>query len=637
MKELSICITTYNSEPFIFNLLYEIEQQVIRNPQILNLVDFWIYDDKSTKTGFFEKIPDFFKVEIADENSGTPSIGRNLLIDKVQSNYLLFIDGDDILIRDIVSLVEEIKVKNADILFSQVVKIGADGQWIHSPFIYSYTLAQPDMELDVIEKICMHQTGIWSVYNVDFLRKKELRYNIKSRYEDNYFLYKILLNNPNIGVLNQAYYGWRTNFSSFSYSDESLLQRVKLYDRTLKLLDKNRTNKFAPYILFSVWNQTYSNIIRNYPILDYEQTKKYYNHLQKVTIKHQKLIDDLKSNVDKKYVDKYFIFTQNKAFRNFTFINSLKHVNQVKKRRTQLIKTMFSTLSLLPIHSNKVVMTSQYGQYGSNPKYLYMKIKESNPELNIKYFVKDKKLINGKDFINYNNRLLYYYHTYTAKTVYFDTWIDPSLKKNKGQKWIQMWHGYPYKKIYTDISIYEKVNSEEKHLNKSENISKWDIVYALDSNNKEIFENLFEDVKVIKKEYERIEWLIENKDNQHLKNQIYKKYGLDKSVKYTLFAPTYRPYNIYFDQSEIEKLVKTGNDLLYNPHPMMKTNYTHNGLSLGLIDIQEILLICDELITDYSSIQYDFLKINEKSAVKYYQPDKELYMLMHGLYESSNS
>lgn len=634
MKSLTIGIMTYNDEPFIYNLLYEIEQQVKRNPKILEYVDFWIYDDKSNKTGFLKKIPDFFNVTIASENSGTPSTGRNYLIDNIKSEYVLFVDGDDIVIRDIMSLVEEINSKRTDILFSQVVKIGADGQWIHSPFIYSYTLTQPDTELDVIEKICVHQTGIWSVYRVDFLRDNDLRYNTNARFEDNFFLYNILLNNPSIGVLNKAYYGWRINFGSFSHSDTSLPQRVNLYARTMKLLEKHKDNKHAPYILFSVWNQTYSNIIRNYPALDSNQTRQFYQHLEKVTNNHRDLIEHLKSNVDEQYVDKYFLFTKRPIFRSFAFINNLKRINRIRKSKSTFIKKSLSLFSKLPLNSNKVVMTSQYGQYGSNPKYLYKKLKEAEPDLNIKYFVKNKDLVDGKDFIDYNNKLQYYYHTYTAKVVYFDTWIDPNLKKVKGQKWVQIWHGYPYKKIYTDIAIYDQVNSEEKHLTKSENISNWDEVYALDADNKQIFENLFDDVTVVQKEYERIEWLIINKDNEKLKNQIRKKYNLEENVLYSLFAPTYRPYKVYFDNDEVNRLKKPGNCLLFNPHPMMKTNYIHDGIKLQSVDIQEILLICDELITDYSSIQYDFLKINDKESVKYYQPDIKLYQSMHGLYNT---
>lgn len=634
MKELTIGITTYNNDPFVHTLLYELKEQVKKSPQILDYVDFCLYDDKSDKTGFLSEIPDFFKVIVADTNSGTPSIGRNYIIDNANAKYLLFIDGDDIIIRDIIDLLEEIRSKNTDILFSSVVKIGADGQWVHSPFIYSHTLAAKDTSLETIEKICAHQTGIWSIYNLNYLRKENIRYETDMRYEDNYLLYQILLAGATVGVINEPYYGWRTNFNSFSYSPNSLAQRASLYRKTLMLLENNVDNKFAPYILYSIWNQTYSNIIRNYPALTYSETRDYFRELNEVSNQNKELIQQLKLNVDSKYVDKYFLYTKLNVFRNFGFIYALKKINRVKNSKEVVKKSLAKLFSLLPLNKNKIFMTSQYGQYGSNPKYLYKKLKEQNSSLEIKYFVKDERLIDGKEFLDYKNKLLYYYHLYTSKTVYFDTWVDSSLKKVKNQTWIQMWHGYPYKKVYTDIKVYNKVNSEIKHKQKAKNIEKWDKVYSLDANNTEIFKNLFDEVEVIESGYERIDWLIKNRDNEKLKTRIRNKYNL-KNQKYTLFAPTYRPYNVYFDQKEIQNLASSENQILYNPHPMLKTNYEHNGITLDDVDIQEILLICDELITDYSSIQYDFKQINDGAKVKYYQPDIELYGKIHGLYDES--
>lgn len=634
MKELTIGITTYNNAPFIYTLLYEIKEQVKRTPQILKYIDFYLYDDKSTEIGFLSEIPDFFNVLVSENNGGTPAIGRNTIIDNADSKYIFFIDGDDIIIRDIADLLEKLRTKKEDILFSSVVKIGADGQWIHSPFIYSYTLTAEETNLETIEKVCAHQTGIWTVYNLAFLKRNNIKYKTNMRYEDNYLLYQLLLSNPRVGVIKKPYYGWRTNFNSFSYSLESLSQRVALYEKTLELLESNIDNKFAPYILYSVWNQTYSNIIRNYPSLDYNESKAYFKKLNKISIEKKSLIRALKQKVDSQYVDKYFLYTKLKVFRSFTFIYLLKNVNRVKNSRLQIKKKCLSLFSILPIQKNKVFMTSQYGQYGSNPKYLFLKLKEHETDLNLKYFVKDENLIDGKEFLNYNNKLQYYYHLYTAKTVYFDTWVDPFLKKTKGQEWIQMWHGFPYKCVYTDIPVYRQVNSELKHSNKLKNIKKWDKVYSLNKRNTKIFKNLFESVEVVEKEYERIEWLIANKNNEELKTQIRKKYNLNNE-KYTLFAPTYRPYNVYFDQTEIDSLANTENKILYNAHPMLKTNYIHGGITLENADIQEILLICDELITDYSSIQYDFKKINEPSKVKYYQPDIKLYSRIQGLYSES--
>lgn len=635
MKTLTICITTFNNEPFIYNLLYEIKSQVNRNQHILDEVDFIVYDDKSTECEFIKDIPDYFRLFVSDVNRTTPAVGRNHIIKNANSKFVFFIDGDDILIRDITDLLAELAGIDKDIIFSEVKKIGADGQQIKSPFIYTDELINKQTTQDVLEKICVHQTGIWSIYKVEFLQKNKIYYETNMRYEDNYFLFNILLNNPNVGVLSKPYYGWRTNYSSFSFSSDSIEQRILLYEKSLELISDNLENKYAPYILYSLWNQTYSNIIRNYPKLTNVETKEYFKLLSKVTSKYATEIKLLMSYADPNYVDSYFKIYKLRLFRGFNFINMLKLINKRKVNKNNLKKRIAKLFSLVPINDKKVFMTSHYGEFGSNPKYYYYRLKAENPELKITYFVKDTKSNPGPDFYDYNNRLLFFYHLYTSKQVYFDTWMDPTLIKRKKQIWNQMWHGYPYKKMFTDIEIYDNVNSTEKHNKKLSNIRKWNNVYSVNERNTQIFKNLFPSVTVVEQEYPRITWLIENKNNSKLKSEIRKKYNLLPNQKYTLFAPTYRPYNVYFSELEVNNLASKNHEVIYNPHPLMISNYEHHGITLSNVDIQEILLVIDELITDCSSIKYDFLKIHEKDKLIHYMPDEILYRKLNGIYDDN--
>lgn len=631
MKKLTIGITTYNNDPFIYNLIYEIESQVKLEPKILDYIEFILYDDCSSSSEFLNSVPAYMEVIKSGINSGTPATGRNIIINKARGKYLFFVDGDDLIIRNLMELLIELDEKDEDILFSEVVKLGADGQYIKSPFIYTYALFEENLAEATRNKICVHQTGIWSIYKVSFLRKNNIKYTSEIRYEDNLFLYTILVHEPVTGTMSEPHYGWRTNVQSFSYSIESIKQRKLIYRKTMELLVDNLESDFAPYILFSIWNQTYSNIIRNYPNLNTQETKVFFDKLEIVTKEYSSEISYLKSKVDQQYVDRYFLASEKFWFKGFSRILGLKQINRLRQNKGRLKKEVLKAFRLLPIQQDKVFMMSQYGKFTSNPKYLYKQIKDDS-EKNIVYFVKDDKLHKHKHFRDYNNKIQFYYHFYTAQKVYFDSWLDPELLKRSNQTWVQMWHGYPYKKMYTDIEIYAHVNSIEKHTKKSSNIRNWDQVYSLDKNNTEIFENLFPGVEVIESEYPRITWMKKNTNDEKLKASIRKKYNLNADKKYTLFAPTYRPYKVYFDDKEIMSLCNPNNELLYHPHPMLNTNLDLGDQTMKNVEIQELLLVVDEIITDYSSIKYDYLQINDSSKVIDYKPDEKLYKQLHGLY-----
>lgn len=639
-KILTIGIVTYNNNPFSELLFDKLKNELNKNPYLKENVDILVYDDCSTKKDqlcVLEKYKNNFKIYRSKENSGGPSRGRNYIIKNATTKYVLFFDGDDILLGSLEKLIAELKEKSADILVSNVKKVLNDGVIANSPFVLSEKLFNSGINADKYVKYSVHQTGIWSVYSVSFLKENGIKYSRNIRYEDNYFMTKIYLKNPKVDILKSEYYGWRTNFTSFSYNDDSTTHRVLIYKRILKLLSKNKNHQNAPYLLESIWNQTYGNLIRNYPKLKYKEAKKLFNEYEKITKKYSNTIAMIEMDSPEYHVGQYFKFI-NKFYNSFELLNCFKiafRFTQLKGLKTKLVVNTFKTF--LPMQ-NKVFLTSHYGDYSDNSKYLYLKMKENPEYKNVKFIfaVKNKALLTNPDFIDYDNKWKYYYHFYTSKAIYFNTWQSPILKKKKKQIFVQLWHGKPYKKIYKDVPTFYKLSNSESIKNKELAIGRWDICYSVDENNTKLFKRLFPNCEIREEMYPKTKWLINNQDNKKLKEKLYKKYNLDSEKKYTLYAPTYRLYETDFDLSAVSKLKNDNNELLVHMHPLSKYEYTNteNIKYMQLIDvedIQEVILLMDELITDYSSIQYDFEVTGKK--IKYYKFDEELYRKVSGIYE----
>ncbi len=637
---LTIGITTNSEDVFLEELLYILRQELSINNldkkvEIIVANDF--VGENQTKEIIRKNIDIIQFIEI-EENKKTPAVGRNKIISKAKGKYILFMDGDDNFVSPLEDLVQELEEKDTkDIFVSEVSKIVNDGFVLRSPFIYTWTLFNIDneeFEKDFY-KYVFHQTGIWSIYRTEYLKENNLYYNEEVRYEDNLFMTNIALSDGvRYGRVHTKYYGWRTNLESFSNKDKEYVvkNRIKLYELILEKLSKNLDKKETPYLYFSVWNQTYSNIIRKYPLLTKEEYKKYFYELNKVNKKYKKEIKQIRK-VKIKKVDKYYKFRAYPFTRSFIIIRFLQQLNTFKKSIRRFLKLYLKVFLIFPMNKKKIFMTSQYGKYNDNTKYLYQELKEDPKYKDYKFVfaVKDKKLAKEKDFINYNNKLKYYYHHYTAKIIYFNTWYEPSIVKRNGQVWTQLWHGIPYKKVYKDIETFYQTTPEFKIKGKEKSISNWDYVWSVNDYNTKIFKGLFPDVEIIEKEYPKTNWLIKNNDNEELKEELRRKYGLDKKKKYVLYAPTYRPYMLEINMEEVKKLVPKGYTLLFHPHPLLRTNEVEGVEILkGIKDIQEIILITDAVISDYSSIKYDYEKSNKK--VIDYKPDLEMYNKIHGLY-----
>lgn len=126
------------------------------------------------------------------------------------------------------------------------------------------------------------------------------------------------------------------------------------------------------------------------------------------------------------------------------------------------------------------------------------------------------------------------------------------------------------------------------------------------------------------------------------RRQVKEKYGLDK-VKSLFYMPTWRGtacgVNKVDQISEIEKLAKElgeGYRVYVKFHPAMQTANTNFQYCLPMpadIEVYEFLNAVDVLITDYSSVFFDFANTGKKIVL--YQYDKEEYFKDRGIYKEA--
>lgn len=641
-KVLTIGITSYNNSPFLKELIYEIDNQIKTDENLLKKIEFFLVDDCSDDLemyNIFKEVPLYIKKVKNEVNSGSPARGRNYIIDNSKAEYVLFLDGDDTLLSKMRDIVKELEGENTDIFISDVIKLNNDGIESPSPFIFSKEIFNEGNIKD-LEKKVVHQTGIWSIYSVIFLRNNNIYYRENLRYEDNLFMTELYLANPVIKLLKTKYYGWRNNYTSFSYSGSHVESRIIIYEKIVHLLLKNQKHPMAPWLYYSIWNQTYQNIIRGYPELDKKTTIHYYEELEKITKGNKELIDTFFSKLDNKVISAYGRIRKIIKKDQFWLLMILKKAKLYFDNKGIIKHSILKLFYMLPINDKKIFITSHYGEYNDNPKYFYLMMKEDYRYKDFKFVfgVKDRKMSKEKDFFNYNNKILFYYHHYTAKEIYFNSWYNPHIGKRGEQIWIQLWHGIPYKKIHTDIPVYSKVFSPNKQKERLKSIRKWDVVHSVNMYNTKIFKDLFPCTDVKEGEYSKVKWLLKNINNKELVNQIQKKYKIKKNT--ILYAPTYRPYKFYIDLKIVCDYVDWEKDesLVIHLHPLMKYEFRNEELLIEkeieilteVNDIQEIILSTEKVLTDYSSIRYDYEKMGKK--VLLFEPDKDLYSFIQGLY-----
>lgn len=229
----------------------------------------------------------------------------------------------------------------------------------------------------------------------------------------------------------------------------------------------------------------------------------------------------------------------------------------------------------------------------------------------------------------------------SAKFLFNDTSFTPSFIKKEGQIYVNTWHGTPIK------TLGRRVANDIFFSNIQKNFLDADyLTYPNEYTRKHIIadymlENIATNSKTVLCGYPRNEIFF---DLDHAK-EIRKNEDLNEKKIYA-YMPTFRgvarnantsrndAYLLYY-LCELDKMLQEDEILYTNLHPLAKKNinfdeFQHIRSFPEEYETYEFLNAVDVLITDYSSVFFDFACTRKKIILFPY--DKELYLADRGLY-----
>lgn len=212
--KLSIIIPTYNAEDYLLDAFKSVKNQTIGFENIeLILVD----DNSTDKTKNimidlsqkYENVKSIF----LEENSGSPSKPRNIGIENVSSEYIMFLDNDDSYQNDFCEKMYSTIVSNdADIVSCRNYDI--NGEKI-SKYHSIFDEKEKFIHLDSIEEdtslLSTTAMAIWNkIYKKSLILNNNIQFPEGTLYEDVYFNLQAYINARGIIYLND-YYGYNYN------------------------------------------------------------------------------------------------------------------------------------------------------------------------------------------------------------------------------------------------------------------------------------------------------------------------------------------------------------------------------------------------------------------------------------------
>lgn len=302
---------------------------------------------------------------------------------------------------------------------------------------------------------------------------------------------------------------------------------------------------------------------------------------------------------------------------------------------------------------NLVLFQSFAGRnYSDNPKALYLEMlndeKYSRYKLVWSFIHPEKydylKNNSNTDVVKFNSKE---YKRYISKAAY---WITNSrlpdyLIKKRSQTLIQCWHGTPFKRLGHDVELKgENAIHSVRDINKKydDEAKRCNVLLSPSPFCTEKFTSAFR-LKKHKKEhiileegYPRNDFLFKFTENdvKRVKNQ----FNIPSSKKVILYAPTWRDnqhqsglgytYKLGLNFDLLQEQVKDEYVILCRTHYFISNSFDFGKYKDFVYDvskyddISELYAISDMLITDYSSVFFDYANLRRPMLFYMYDLDE---------------
>ncbi|GGL45368.1 bifunctional glycosyltransferase/CDP-glycerol:glycerophosphate glycerophosphotransferase [Sporolactobacillus putidus] len=292
-------------------------------------------------------------------------------------------------------------------------------------------------------------------------------------------------------------------------------------------------------------------------------------------------------------------------------------IERGRVRRAVLRKLFYPVARLLPMKKKTVIFESYWGKnFECNPRALYEYIDTNYPEYKTVWSLRDPLThIEGHARKVRMHSLKYYYYMGTAKYFVNNVNFPDFYQKRKHAVELQTMHGTPLKTLGLDVPGEIRPGKHmEMYLAKNR---RWDYLCVPSDYVKNIAERAFaHKAKVIETGYPRNDKLFYDNHPEKIL-EIKARLGIPAGKKVIFYAPTWRVKNHFKMEMNLSRLKQLFSDdyvlLVKFHHYVADAVHIDEEKTAGFVfnetsydDIRDLYLIADVLITDYSSVMFDY-------------------------------
>lgn len=331
----------------------------------------------------------------------------------------------------------------------------------------------------------------------------------------------------------------------------------------------------------------------------------------------------------------------------------MKLLRIVKKWVGRVIRILYRwTYKMVKVDPKLVIFIAFHGRgYSDNPRAIYEAMRQDPRFEGYRFiwFIKNHKqkqiTVPGAEVKEYFS-FSYFYYMSKAKYWIINCKMPDYIAKKEEQIYLQTWHGTPLKRLAHDIEAAEDMTFYRSAVSFAQMTQSYDIDVArynyMISPNRfctEVFQSAFriQRERLIETGYPRNDFICNTTKEEIVR--LKEKYQLPKDKKVVLYAPTWRDnsyvasgytFELKADFHKWKEILGEEYIVVFKPHYLIINTYEKDSSLQGFLysipaeaDIRELYVISDMLITDYSSVFFDYAIL--KRPIYFYMYDIEEY------------
>jgi CDP-glycerol glycerophosphotransferase (TagB/SpsB family) len=636
---LSIIVVTWNNENFIEQALASCIDPDIQNYEIIV-----VHNASDDRTGEMVQRAiagneGLFQVIENEKNEGLGE-ARNIGMSQARGEYIMFLDGDDWYEpQGILRVTERLIAHSPDVLVFNHQRAWDTGRKKKNKL--THLLTERDVTSSEDRSIIMRNFCVcWNkAYKLSFIKSIEGQFP-NGHYEDIIWTFRSLFFAQSCHVIPDAILNYRQRTGSITRSvDARHMDILKQYEGLLRTVRDNSDVADA-YGLFAYQHARSQilNVVNSRDRLPHELENQFLAHASELLYRWRQLLGITKRDTQLRaahtgrawvYHTTRYAAAQKRATKRW-----------LRTKKVRLKRRIYKHIMLrLPINDRRVYLESYWGKKAAcNPLAIADSLEKTGKYEAIFGF--QKKALVPVDFrypVVRIGSLPYYLAMASSKFIVSNGNVGNAIVKREEQVHIQTQHGTPLKVMGLDIRPHRP---RDMHWGAfAKRCRRWDYLLSSNPYSTRVWRQAMPyNYKVVESGYPRndIFFNATASDTQAIKDR----FGIPNGKKVALYAPTFRDE----DRRGLRQppvtpeamLAALGNDyvLLLRSHYFTKD--VIKASSDRIIDVaahpvsEELFLVTDLLITDYSSSMFDYACL--KRPILLFMYDYEEYKAKRGMY-----